>query len=143
MSMQKVYTDGSCSPNPGPGGWAFIIDDGDAKIEVIGSHAKTTNNRMEMMAAIQALEFFDDVTTVTIYSDSQYLVNGMKSWIYSWRKKNYKKKGKLIPNADLWVILWDLNVKHRVRWHWVKGHNGHAGNERADELAEIARETQA
>jgi len=134
-----VHTDGGCEPNPGAGGWGVVIDVADHKIELCGGERSTTNNRMEMTAAIVALTVLPTTCAVTIVSDSQYLVNGMSKWIGSWRRRGFKKKGEPIPNADLWRTLDALSAGRAVGWKWVRGHNGHAANERADQLASEGR----
>jgi len=132
--MIEIYTDGACAGNPGPGGWgALIIEDG-AQREISGGEPDTTNNRMEMVAAIEALK----ATTgaVRIYTDSQYLKNGLLEWMPRWKRNGWKTSdGKPVKNRDLWDLLNQLTEGRRVEWRWVRGHNGHAGNERADALA--------
>lgn len=135
-----VHTDGGCEPNPGTGGWGVVIDAAPArKVELCGGERSTTNNRMEMTAAIVALTVLPTACATTIVSDSQYLVNGMTKWISSWRRKGFKKKNTPIPNADLWRTLDALSTGRTIGWKWVRGHNGHAANERADQLASQGR----
>jgi ribonuclease HI len=131
-----IHTDGACSGNPGPGGWGAILQWGDHTKELHGGEAHTTNNRMELMAAIMALESLKRPVTVDLHTDSQYLRNGIMSWIHGWKKNGWRTADKKpVKNADLWQRL-DAAVKsHTVHWHWVRGHSGHDLNERADELA--------
>lgn len=129
-----IYTDGACSGNPGPGGWGAILRYGDKVKEISGAEAETTNNRMELMAAIMALESLKRPCTVDLYTDSEYVRGGMEQWIKKWKADGWKKKGGL-KNADLWQRLDAIAAKHDVKVHWVKGHSGHPENDRADELA--------
>lgn len=135
-----VFTDGSCLKNPGgPGGWAYVMWLGEDKHEEYGHDAKTTNNRMEMMAAIKALEVIPATRTVHIYSDSQYLIQGASKWLVGWKARKWKTKGKSdVLNRDLWQRIDALILKHKVSWFWVRGHNGHLENERCDQLAGMA-----
>ncbi|MGM5020217.1 ribonuclease HI [Tardiphaga sp. 367_B4_N1_1] len=131
-----VHADGGCSPNPGTGGWGVTIDaDGRKPILLWGGIAETTNNRMELTAAIVALSVLPTTCEVSVFSDSQYLIKGMTAWLAGWKRKGYRKGDGLIPNADLWKQLDGLQAGRSIRWEWVRGHNGHAGNERADKLA--------
>ena len=131
-----IHTDGACSGNPGPGGYGAILQWGDHTRELKGGEAHTTNNRMELMAAIVALETLKRPCTVDIHTDSQYLRNGIMTWINGWKRNGWKTADKKpVKNVDLWQRLDALTKEHRVRWHWVKGHAGHDLNERADELA--------
>jgi ribonuclease HI len=131
-----VYTDGACSGNPGPGGWGAILAFGDHEKELKGGEAHTTNNRMELMAAIAALEALKRPCLVDIHTDSQYLRNGIMSWINQWKRNRWRTADrKPVRNVDLWQRLDALLVRHRVRWHWVRGHAGDVRNERADRLA--------
>jgi len=143
MTKPKVtiYTDGACSGNPGPGGWgALLIYDGNEK-EISGGTSNTTNNQMEMTAAIEAFEALKQPCDVTIYTDSQYLKNGITSWIHGWRKNGWKTaKGKAVKNQDLWKRLDSVLKIHDVQWAWVKGHAGHEYNERVDQLAVAQRD---
>ena len=138
MSEQRVtiHTDGACSGNPGPGGWAAILSFGDHEKELNGGEPHTTNNRMELMAAIAALEALKRPCSVDLHTDSQYLRNGIMSWINNWKRNGWKTSDKKpVKNADLWQLL-DAQVKlHKLEWVWVKGHAGHPENERADALA--------
>ncbi|MEP7030857.1 MAG: ribonuclease HI [Pseudolabrys sp.] len=131
-----VHTDGACSGNPGPGGWGAILSFGDTVKELNGGEAHTTNNRMELMAAIAALEALKRPCTVDLHTDSQYLRNGIMSWINNWKRNGWRTADKSpVKNVDLWKRLDAALAQHDVRWHWVKGHAGHSLNERADELA--------
>ena len=131
-----VHTDGACSGNPGPGGWGALLAWGDRVRELKGGEAETTNNRMEMMAAIMALEALKRPCTVEIWTDSAYLKGGITGWIHGWKKNGWKTADKKpVKNVDLWQRLEAALARHRVGWHWVKGHAGHAENERADQLA--------
>ncbi len=129
-----IYTDGACSGNPGPGGWGAVLRYGDKEKEISGAEPETTNNRMELMAAIMALESLKRACAVDLYTDSEYVRGGMTQWMKKWKADGWKKKGGL-KNADLWQRLDTVATKHDVKWHWVKGHAGHPGNERADTLA--------
>ncbi len=138
MTDQRVvvYTDGACSGNPGPGGWGAILTSGDHTKELKGGEEHTTNNRMELMAAISALEALKRSCIVDIHTDSQYLRNGIMSWIHAWKRNGWRTADKSpVKNVDLWKRLDAALGEHKVQWHWVKGHAGHAMNERADELA--------
>ncbi|MFM7622999.1 MAG: ribonuclease HI [Alphaproteobacteria bacterium] len=134
-----LYTDGACSGNPGPGGWGALLSMGKHEKEFSGAEAHTTNNRMEMMAAIQGLRALKSPCQVDLYTDSQYLRDGITKWIGGWKKNGWKTADKkAVKNEDLWRILDDLVNIHQIRWHWVKGHNGHPENERVDGLARSA-----
>lgn len=133
-----AYTDGACSGNPGPGGWGalLIARNGDTVLktrELKGGEPDTTNNRMELMAAISVLETLDRASTLTVVTDSKYVMDGITKWIHGWKAKNWTKKG--LKNVDLWQRLDVAAARHNVTWEWVKGHAGHPENERADELA--------
>jgi ribonuclease HI len=134
-----VHTDGACSGNPGPGGWGAILHWNDHEKELKGGEPMTTNNRMELMAAISALEALKKPCTVDIHTDSQYLRNGIMQWITKWKRNGWRTAAKEpVKNVDLWKRLDAALHTHAVRWHWVKGHAGHDLNERADELAREA-----
>jgi ribonuclease HI len=141
MAKLFAYTDGACSGNPGPGGWGALMlaRDGDKIVkerELKGGEPATTNNRMELMAAISALEALDRPTEITIITDSNYVKNGITSWIFGWKKNGWKNSAKKpVKNAELWQRLDAANARHQVTWEWVKGHAGHPENERADALA--------
>jgi ribonuclease HI len=131
-----IHTDGACSGNPGPGGWGAILAFRDRKKEIKGGEPHTTNNRMELMAAIAALEALKRPCRVDIHTDSQYLRQGITSWIHRWKRNGWRTAEKLpVRNVDLWQQLDALLARHRVSWHWVRGHAGNRMNERADELA--------
>ncbi len=131
-----VWTDGACSGNPGPGGWGAILQFGDTEKELCGGEADTTNNRMELMAAISALETLTRPCEVDVHTDSQYLRGGVTGWINGWKRNGWKTADrKPVKNIELWQRLDAAANRHRVAWHWVKGHAGHDMNERADELA--------
>jgi len=133
-----IYTDGACSGNPGPGGWGVLMQFGEKEKTFCGGEADTTNNRMELMAAIKALETIKPSYkgSVTLWTDSTYVLKGITEWIHGWKKRGWRKSDKKpVVNADLWKELDALNAKREVDWKWVKGHAGVEGNERADELA--------
>jgi ribonuclease HI len=131
-----IYTDGACSGNPGPGGWGAILSFGDQEKELMGGEAHTTNNRMELTAAISALEALKRACSVDLHTDSEYVKNGITTWIKSWKKNGWRTADKKpVKNVDLWQRLDAALTNHQVRWHWVKGHAGHTMNERADQLA--------
>jgi ribonuclease HI len=134
-----IHTDGACSGNPGPGGWGAILEFGDHKKELKGGEAHTTNNRMELMGAIAALEALTRPCEVDLHTDSMYLRDGIMSWIRKWKQNGWKTADKKpVKNVDLWQRLDAALARHTVRWHWVKGHAGHDMNERADQLAREA-----
>lgn len=138
MSERRVtvYTDGACSGNPGPGGWGVVLTFRDHAKELMGGEPHTTNNRMELTAAISALEALKRSCAVDLYTDSEYVRNGISSWIKDWKRNGWRTVDKKpVKNIDLWKRLDAALQAHQVRWHWVKGHAGHAMNERADELA--------
>lgn len=131
-----IYTDGACSGNPGPGGWGAVLQFGDAKKEINGGTSETTNNRMEMMAAIMALESLKRPMAVDLYTDSTYVRSGITEWLPGWKRRNWRTAAKKpVKNVDLWQRLDSAAAAHQIAWHWVKGHAGNPGNERADELA--------
>lgn len=133
-----IYTDGACSGNPGPGGWGAILIWGGHRKEIYGGEANTTNNRMELMAAISALEALKKGMPVDLFTDSQYVRNGITAWIHGWKRNGWKTADKKpVKNAELWQRLDGALARHKVEWHWVKGHAGHPENERADELARL------
>lgn len=134
-----IYTDGACSGNPGPGGWGAILTYGDKCKEISGGEAETTNNRMELMAAISALEALKRTSRVELHTDSSYLRDGITKWIHGWKRNGWKTADKKpVKNAELWQRLDEATRHHDIAWHWVKGHAGHPENERADELAREA-----
>ena len=131
-----IYTDGACSGNPGPGGWGALLQYGDAEKEICGGEADTTNNRMEMMAAIMALESLKRPMAIDLYTDSTYVRSGITEWLAGWKRRNWRTAAKKpVKNVDLWQRLDKATGEHDIAWHWVKGHAGNPGNERADELA--------
>ncbi len=135
----EIFTDGACSGNPGPGGWGAVLRYGSAEKELSGGEPETTNNRMELMAAIAALEALKEPCEVHLTTDSQYLRKGITEWIHGWKRNGWRTSGrKPVKNADLWQRLEDAAARHDVHWHWVKGHAGHEENERADALAREA-----
>ena len=132
----KIYTDGACSGNPGKGGWAAIILDKKNQLNISGGESKTTNNRMELMAAIMALKKIKNRSEITIYTDSRYVKDGITNWINKWKLNNWKSSNKkTVKNKDLWIKLDNSCLKHNVTWKWVKGHAGNKYNNLADELA--------
>ncbi len=139
MSQRRpitIYTDGACSGNPGPGGWGVILQSGDAVKELCGGEPATTNNRMELMAAIEALRALTRPSVVELHTDSTYVRNGITKWIHNWKRNGWRTASrKPVKNAELWQQLETECERHEVDWRWVKGHAGHEGNERADELA--------
>ncbi|MCX4192253.1 ribonuclease HI [Methylophaga sp. OBS1] len=141
MDHVEIFTDGACSGNPGPGGWGAILRAKGTEKQLSGSEKLTTNNRMEMMAVIAALEALKRPCRVTITTDSQYVMKGMTEWLPGWKAKNWKTAAKKpVKNAELWQRLDKAIAQHQVKWEWVRGHNGHPENERADQLAVAARE---
>ena len=137
-STVEVFTDGACSGNPGPGGWGAILRWRGQERELHGGEPMTTNNRMELMAAIKALETLKRPMQVDLYTDSQYVRQGITDWMRKWKKNGWKTADKKpVKNAELWVRLDEAASRHKVNWHWVKGHAGHPENERADELARL------
>lgn len=141
----ELFTDGSCSGNPGPGGWAALLRFGKAEKELCGGESATTNNRMELMAAIAGLEALHRPCCVDLYTDSQYVIRGIQEWIKGWRARGWRTASKQpVKNVDLWQRLDAAIEPHEVQWHWVKGHSGHRENERVDALArEQAMKTSA
>ena len=136
-----IYTDGACSGNPGPGGWGVLIEIDNENIELTGGDRETTNNRMELMAAIKALEEIDKDYEITLYTDSNYVKDGITSWISNWKKNNWKTASKKdVKNKELWMRLDEAIKDKNISWVWVKGHAGNAGNEQADYLARSALE---
>ncbi len=132
----SIYTDGACSGNPGPGGWGAILVYGEVEKELCGGEPETTNNRMEMMAAIMSLESLRQPCKVDLYTDSTYVQKGMTEWLKGWKARGWKTADKKpVKNDDLWQRLDDAAARHDIKWHWVRGHDGHEMNERADVLA--------
>ncbi len=135
----EIFTDGACSGNPGPGGWGAILRHGKNEKELSGGAAKTTNNQMELTAAIKSLEALNRPCTVNLHTDSKYVMDGITKWMKGWIRNGWKTASKKpVKNADLWKQLSAVTGQHDVKWHWVKGHAGHPENERADELARTA-----
>ena len=141
--MITIYTDGACSGNPGIGGWgAVILENNKEDIFLNGGHDNTTNNRMELTAAIEALKFFESKQTITLITDSKYVKDGIQSWIQNWKKNSWKTTSKKpVKNKELWIELDDLITKHNITLEWVKGHAGNTYNEKADLLARRYIET--
>jgi ribonuclease HI len=137
MSAEVViYADGACRGNPGPGGWGAWLKSGEHEKEIFGGEKLTTNNRMELTAVIQALASLNRRSNVVVYTDSEYVKNGITTWIHGWKKRGWMTADKKpVKNIELWQRLDELNAGHAVTWHWVKGHAGDPGNERADRLA--------
>ena len=135
----KVYTDGACRGNPGPGGWGVYIQLNDEEKDLYGGNPETTNNQMEMQAALEALKYLKDKNDVIeLFTDSNYLRQGITEWIHKWKLNNWRTAAKKpVANRDLWIEISDLNEKMNVQWNWEKGHAGDPGNERADQLANI------
>lgn len=132
----KIYTDGACKGNPGPGGWGALLKSGAHERELCGGEPHTTNNRMELTAVIRALEALKRPSRVEIYTDSEYVKNGITVWLPNWKRRGWRTADrKPVKNVDLWQALDAAASRHAVRWHWVRGHAGHAENERADRLA--------
>jgi len=141
MKRVEIWTDGACSGNPGPGGWGALLRFGDKEKEMSGGEAETTNNRMELTAAIEALNALKHACEVDLTTDSQYVKGGMTGWIFGWKKNGWKTANKKpVKNAELWQALDEAVSRHKVSWHWVKGHAGHPENEKADELARLGME---
>ncbi len=138
-SRVEIYTDGACSGNPGPGGWGAILRYEGKEKELFGSEPLTTNNRMELMAAIAALEALKRPVQIDVYTDSNYLRDGVMKWLSAWKARGWRTADrKPVKNIDLWQRLEDAMTSHQIEWHWVKGHSGHPENERADALAREA-----
>ncbi|WP_096085860.1 ribonuclease HI [Agaribacterium haliotis] len=136
MKKIEIYTDGACKGNPGPGGWGAVLQYNGHQKELWGGEFDTTNNRMELMAAIRALEALTEACVVDLTTDSNYVKDGINSWIANWKRNGWKTSAKKeVKNKDLWVALDAACEKHELRWHWVKGHSGHPQNELADALA--------
>jgi ribonuclease HI len=136
-----AYTDGACSGNPGPGGWGVLLLAGDHEKELVGGAPETTNNRMELTAAIEALNAVKAADTVRLHTDSTYVRDGITQWIDRWKKNGWRTAAKKpVKNEDLWRALDDARTRHKVEWYWVKGHDGHPENERADALARAGME---
>ena len=138
VPVVRIYTDGACDPNPGPGGWAALLRSGEHEKILTGSERDTTNNRMELTAALRALETLKRPSRVELYTDSEYLRRGITEWLPGWRRRAWRRKGGELKNVDLWQALDAALSSHQVSWHWVRGHAGHRENERVDRLAREA-----
>ena len=139
MKHVEIFTDGACKGNPGPGGWGAILRMGEHEKELSGGDRATTNNRMELLGAIEALRALREPCRVTLHTDSKYVIDGITSWIFGWQRNGWKNAAKKpVANADLWQELVAAAKPHRIEWIWVKGHDGHPENERADRLASDA-----
>jgi len=139
--LVEIYTDGACSGNPGPGGYGSLLRYGEVTKEISGCERETTNNRMEMMAVIEALRRLKRPCKIIVTTDSQYVMKGMTQWIHGWIKKNWRNSQKKpVLNKDLWEEMLQLSRPHEIQWRWVKGHDGHPENERCDQLAREALE---
>jgi len=136
LPLVEIFTDGACKGNPGPGGWGAVLRFGDKERELSGGESPTTNNRMELMAAIEALNALKKPCRVSLTTDSNYVRDGITRWIHGWRRNGWRTADrKPVKNAELWQALLEATAPHRIDWHWVKGHAGHPENERADALA--------
>ena len=136
LAAVEIFTDGACRGNPGPGGWAALIRSGSREKELAGGEALTTNNRMELMAAIKGLQALKRPCRVNLHTDSQYLRDGITRWVHNWQRNGWRTSDrKPVKNAELWQELVEAVSPHRVEWHWIKAHNGHVENERVDALA--------
>lgn len=136
MKHVEIFTDGACRGNPGPGGWGALLRYGDVEREIFGGDPDTTNNRMELQAAIEGLKALSSRCRVTLTTDSVYVKNGITTWLHGWKKKGWKTAArKPVKNVDLWQALDEQNQRHNVEWLWIKGHSGHRENEMADQLA--------
>lgn len=144
MKKVEIFTDGACKGNPGPGGWGVLLRMGKHQKELSGGEPDTTNNRMEMRAVIEGLNALVEPCQVDLYTDSKYVVDGITKWVHGWKKRGWINASKKpVRNEDLWHDLIEAELRHEVSWHWVKGHNGHAENERADRLASDAADLQS
>lgn len=138
MSDVEMYTDGACRGNPGPGGWGVLLRAGRRERELFGGEPDTTNNRMELTAAIEGLRALRRSCKVELYTDSRYVMQGITEWLEGWKARGWKTSGrKPVKNRDLWQLLDEECQRHEISWHWVRGHTGHEGNERADALANL------
>ncbi|GAB3629836.1 ribonuclease HI [Pandoraea terrae] len=136
LPQVEIFTDGACKGNPGPGGWGAWLKSGDHEKELFGGELNTTNNRMELLAVIRALEALTKPCHIVLHTDSQYVQKGISEWIHGWKARGWKTAAKApVKNADLWQLLDAVSQKHEIDWRWIKGHAGHEGNERADQLA--------
>ena len=136
MKTVIIYTDGACRGNPGPGGWGVLIEYGELSKQLYGGDVSTTNNKMELTAAIMALKEIKEPCKINLYTDSKYVLQGIEEWIHNWKKRGWRGANKKpVKNIDLWKELDELRDKHNIKWNWVKGHSGDPGNETADMLA--------
>ena len=141
MKQVEIFTDGACKGNPGPGGWGVLLRKGKHEKEMSGGEPATTNNRMEMRAVIEGLNALIEPCEVQLYTDSKYVVDGITKWVHGWKKRGWVSASKKpVRNEDLWHDLIAAELRHKVTWHWVRGHNGHVENERVDRLASEAAE---
>ena len=144
MKRVRLFTDGSCHGNPGPGGWAALLEHDGRRRELSGAEPATTNNRMELRAVIEGLKALREPCEVEVWTDSRYVVDGMSTWLANWKRRGWKTADKKpVKNEDLWRSLDDAAMRHRVAWHWVRGHDGHPENEMVDRLANAAIATLA
>ena len=142
LPQVDIFTDGACKGNPGPGGWGAVLRFGTTEKEISGGEPQTTNNRMEMMAAVEALNTLKKPCRVTLHTDSKYVMDGITKWVFGWQRKGWKTAdNKPVKNVEIWQELLKAAARHQVTWKWVKGHAGHPENERADQLACAAAET--
>lgn len=138
LPVVTIFTDGTCEPNPGPGGWAALLQFGDQEKILEGCEAATTNNRMELTAALRALQALNQPCRVELFTDSEYLKRGITEWMPGWRKRQWRRKGGELANVDLWQALDEITTRHQITWHWVRGHAGNKNNQRVDSLARRA-----
>jgi ribonuclease HI len=138
MPRVTIYTDGACQGNPGPGGWGAILRSGQHEKELSGGEADTTNNRMELKAALEGLRTLKEPCQVTLFTDSEYLKKGITEWLPNWKRRNWRRKGGKLANVDLWMKLDEEINRHQIHWRWVRGHAGNVMNERVDKLARVA-----
>ncbi|MCJ1961746.1 ribonuclease HI [Novosphingobium mangrovi (ex Hu et al. 2023)] len=144
MKQIEIFTDGACKGNPGPGGWGALLRMGEHEKEMSGSEAETTNNRMEMTAVIKALEVLNQPCEIVLCTDSKYVIDGITKWVHGWQKKGWVNAAKKpVANDDLWREMLAATKPHKITWQWVRGHNGHAENERVDQLASDAAKSVA
>lgn len=142
LPIVDIFTDGACKGNPGPGGWGAVLRFGDTEKEMSGGEALTTNNRMEMMAAVEALNALKKPCRVTLHTDSKYVMDGITKWVFGWQKKGWRTAdNKPVKNVEIWQALVKAAAPHQMTWKWVKGHAGHPENERADRLASAAADS--
>lgn len=141
MKKVQIFTDGACKGNPGPGGWAALLRNGVNEKEIHGGEQETTNNRMELTAVIEALRALKEPCEIELYSDSKYVIDGITQWIHGWKKRGWKNASKdPVKNKDLWQVLDEEASRHKIKWNWVKGHDGHDENERVDQIASAQAE---